>query len=403
MADRTVLISGLGIAGPALAWWLARRGFEPTLVELAPAPRRGGYMIDVWGVGFDVAERMGLIAELRRRGYAISALRLVDGQGGTIANVGGEALSSGMGDRFLSILRGDLAHLLYEQIAGQVETIFGDQLVALSQDAQGVEVRFEHAAPRRFDLVVGCDGLHSTVRRLAFGPEERYEKPLGYLTASFTVPAYSRCDENVYLSHTTPGRQLARYSLRDGAAAFFLVWIDEGAPRPAQLDLDQQKALIHERFGDMQWEAPAMLDALAAADGLYFDSVSQVHVERWSRGRIALLGDAAFCPSLLAGQGSAFAMAGAYLLAGELAAAGSDPMAAFARYEERFRAFVEKKQRAAVRTGSWFAPKTRLGLWTRNQLTRLMSLGALGGKLASAFVGDKFALPDYDEPPVAAG
>jgi 2-polyprenyl-6-methoxyphenol hydroxylase-like FAD-dependent oxidoreductase len=392
-----VLISGAGIAGPTLAYWLLRRGFEPVLVERAPRFRAGGYILDFWGIGFGVAERMDLIPTLRELGYVVDRLRYVRADGSTGAELGADAVRRALGDRYLSVRRGDLAHAIYALVQDDVETIFGDSVVALREDEAGVVVDFERGGTRRFDLVVGCDGLHSTVRAIAFGPQQTFERYLGYFTASFASAGYPLADDHAYLSFTAPGRQISRYSLRDDVTAFFFVWTPSEPPIVAPGDLATQKALIAEAFAQDTWvEAPEIRNRLAASNELYFDSVSQIHMPCWSRGRIALLGDAAFCPSLLAGEGSSFAMAGAYILAGELARANGDYQAAFARYEQTFRPFIERKQKGARRFASTFAPATRFGLLARNQMLRVMNVPILGTWMIRRMAADHLELPAYN-------
>ncbi|HUJ63708.1 MAG TPA: FAD-binding domain [Kofleriaceae bacterium] len=396
MARPSVLISGAGIAGPTLAYWLVRRGFDPVIVERAPRFRAGGYILDFWGVGFAVAERMGLVATLRDIGYVIDRLRYVRADGHTSAELGADAVRRALGDRYLSVRRGDLARAIYELVEHDVETIYGDSIAALRDDATGVAVELEHGGTRRFDLVVGCDGLHSAVRTIAFGAHEAFEHYLGYFTASFATAGYPRADPHAYVSFTAPGRQISRYSLRDDLTAFFFVWTPDRRPIVEPGDLATQRRLIAEAFAGDAWaECPEIFARLAACDELYFDAVSQIHVPQWSRGRIALLGDAAFCPSLLAGEGSSFAMAGAYILAGELERCGGDHHAAFARYERQYRPFVERKQQAARRFASTFAPASRLGLFARNQLLRLMNAPKLGDWMIRRLAADHHALPEY--------
>ncbi|HEY5347518.1 MAG TPA: FAD-dependent monooxygenase, partial [Rhizomicrobium sp.] len=316
MQNRKTLIAGAGIAGTALAWQLLERGFEPVLIERAPAFREGGYMIDVWGTGYDLVERYGLLDAARRRAYDFDRMAFVDAKGRQVSGFGGEAMRRAMQGRFFSIPRGDLARVLYERIDGKVETLYGASIEALREDASGVEVTLSNGETRRFDLVIGAEGLRSRLRARVFGAEERFEKFLGYCAASFIAPDYPHRDEGIYLSHAVPGRQISRYAMRGGRTAFLFVFAED-AP-PAAYDIAAQKALIAARFGGDGWETPQILACLAAADELYFDNVSQIRMPHWSRGRVALIGDAAYCPSLLAGAGSAFAMLGAYVLAGEL-------------------------------------------------------------------------------------
>jgi 2-polyprenyl-6-methoxyphenol hydroxylase-like FAD-dependent oxidoreductase len=392
--DRTILISGAGIAGPTLAWWLRRSGFAPTLVERAPAPRTGGYIIDFWGVGYDVAERMGLIPTLRRVGYRLEEARIVDARGRRVAGLDAEVFRAATHDRYLSIMRGDLAHAIHALVADDVETIFGDSVARLDEDDEGVSVAFEHHPPRRFDLVVGADGLHSAVRTLVFGAESSFEKYLGYYTAAFSAAHYPHRDEGVYVSYAVPGRQIARYALRDDRSAFFFIFAADRPLAVAHDDVAAQRRALREAFGGIGWELDEILAAMDSADDLYFDAVAQVRLPHWSRGRVALLGDAAYCASLLAGQGSAFAMAGAHVLAHELAAARGDHRAAFAAYERRFTPFIDAKQKAAERFGGWFAPRTARALALRDLATRAMNIPWLGAWMMRRSLGDRFELSD---------
>jgi 2-polyprenyl-6-methoxyphenol hydroxylase-like FAD-dependent oxidoreductase len=253
-----------------------------------------------------------------------------------------------------------------------------------------------HGGERRFDLVVGGDGLHSAVRRLAFGPQAQFEKHLGYVVAAFEAKGYRPRDEDVYVIYGAPGRMLGRVTLRDDRTLFLFVFAQAlGANLP---DLPAQKALLRARYGDAQWECPQILDALDGADDVYFDRVSQIRLPRWSQGRIALIGDAAYCVSLLAGQGSALAMVGAYVLAGELAKAQGDHVAAFRNYEAILRSYIENKQNGAERFASAFAPKTRVGLWFRNQVLNLASLPGLARLMVGRDIVETMQLPEYDWP-----
>lgn len=395
MADRTVLISGAGIAGPALAYWLGRYGYQPTLVEIAPALPQGGYMVDFWGVGYDVAEKMQLMPALQRVAYRIGEVRMVDDHGARIGGLDTRLIQAAAGDRFFSILRSDLAREIFRTIESKAETIFSDSVTAIEQDEDGVQVSFRHAPTRRFDLVVGADGLHSAVRHLQFGDEDRFEKYLGYYVASFGMADYPRRDEDAYVSYTVPGRQIARYALRGNRTVFFFIWIEDAGLTVDRHDTETQKRILRARFRDCRWECGAILEALDASDSLYFDSVSQIRMPSWSRDRVALVGDAAYCPSLLAGEGAAFAMAGAYTLAGELHRMGADYRAAFRNYEQVLRPLIETKQRSALRLGHWFAPRTRMGLLARNQITRLMSWPWIGRWITGSMIEDRFRLPAY--------
>lgn len=389
-----ILVSGAGIAGPTLAWWLLKYGFEPVLVERAPRLRTGGYIIDFWGTGFDVAERMGLVPDLMRTGYKVKEVRMVNETGRTVSGFSAEVFDRLTGGRYVSLPRGELGAMIHSRIADRVETIFDDEITALEESGDGVNVTFENAAPRRVDLVIGADGLHSKVRELAFGAEAEFEKYLGYQVAAFEARGYRPRDEDVYLMFTQVGQQISRFSMRDDRTLFLFVVADE-AGRETR-DTTVHKQVLHERFDGAGWESDRVLAAMDDADDLYFDRVSQIRMDGWSRGRVALLGDAAFCVSLLAGQGSALAMTSAYVLAGELHRANGDYREAFRRYQERLGAFIRKKQDGAEKFAGTFAPKTAIGLFLRNRITRMLDIPWIADLAIGRDLKDNITLPDYD-------
>ncbi|MGA8531365.1 MAG: FAD-binding domain [Acidobacteriaceae bacterium] len=392
-----ILIAGAGIAGPTLAWWLLHHGFTPTLVESAPCLRTGGYIIDFWGAGFDIADRMQLLPALEPLGYKVQEMRVVDDRGRSIAALPTSAFFDLTQGRFLSIARGDLAACLYRSLQGRVEAIFGDCIAQMTQSDTDVTVRFQSGDTRTFDLVIGADGLHSGVRQLAFGDEARFERYLGCKAAAFQVAGYGPRDELVYVMHTQVGKQIARFSMRDNRTMFLFTFRDKDPAIPATLG--EQKAFLRHRFAGLAWEVPQILDALETASELYFDRVSQIRMGTatcsWSRERMALVGDAAFCVSLLAGQGSALAMVAAYILAGELSRSPEDPTRAFARYQQRFGPFVLGKQRAALRMVDFFAPRSALALSLRNGAVRLMSRPWIVNLAAGRSLYDRIEIPEY--------
>ena len=393
----TVLISGIGIAGPTLAYWLSVYGVKSTLVERAPGLRPGGYAIDFWGRGYDIAERMGIIDDVLRDGYQLKEMRIVNARGRRIGGFNVGVFRAATNGRYVTIPRSDLAKHIYRKIQRHCETNFGDSITGITQTPNGVDVSFQHAPTRRFDLVIGADGLHSNVRKLVFGPEERFEKFLGYSVAAFEVAGYQPRDEAIYVSYSCPGKQVGRLAVRNNRTLFLFVLADGSQGKIDSFDTEAQKTVLRSHFGDLGWECPQILSAMESCDELYFDRISQIRMNRWSQGRVALVGDAAFCPSLLAGQGSALAMIGAYVLAGELCQANGSPEEALRRYEQLLHPFMLTKQNAAEKFAGSFAPKTHLGLFVRNQVTKVLGIPFVTRRVMGSALLDPIDLPDYFE------
>jgi 2-polyprenyl-6-methoxyphenol hydroxylase-like FAD-dependent oxidoreductase len=393
-----VLISGAGIAGPTLAYWLSCHGIEPTIVEAAPVLRTGGYIIDFFGAGFDIADRMGLLPEIIGKGYQVQEVRVVNREGKSVAGFPAETFSRMAQGRFTSLPRGDLAASIFGKVDGKVETIFGDSITRIDQSEKSVHVTFENSPVRDFDLVVGADGLHSKVREIVFGPESRFEKYLGYKVAAFESTGYRPRDELVYVMHTEVGQQVARFSMRRDRTMFLFIFEHESSDGACD-NIGAQKALLRQRFGRSGWECPQILNALDDCDELYFDRVSQIRMDPgqglWTRGRVVLLGDAACCVSLLAGRGSALAMVAAYILAGELHRSQCDYPRAFERYQQLFGPFVLKKQDAALRFAGYFAPKSKTSLFVRNQMMNLMRNLWIADWVVGRDIADRIDLPRY--------
>ena len=388
-----ILIVGAGIAGPTLAYWLHQDGHEVTLLEASPQLRKGGYLVDFWGAGFDVAERMGIVPRLMRDGYVIKELREVSATGNIVARVDPAKIVDATGGRYVSIARSDLSAAIYDRLDDEVETIFGDTVTALDDDGQRVHVEFEHGPPRDFDLVFGADGLHSKVRSLVFGPEAKFERHMGLMVSALELEGYRPRNELVAVTQTTIGVQTLRVSLRDDTTLVLFTFRDD---RPIPLhDVEAQHELLRTRLSHIGGEVPGILEQLPQAKTFYMDRASQIRMPEWSRGRIALLGDAAAAPSLLAGQGSALAMVEAYILAAQLRHTQGNYGRAFAAYEQQLRPMIEEKQDAALRLDSAFAPANRRQLWLRNATLRLMGIPFVANLAMGRSLHDPIELPAW--------
>ncbi|BDT89001.1 FAD-dependent monooxygenase [Nocardia cyriacigeorgica] len=359
MRNKTVLISGASIAGPALAYWLDRYGFEVTVVERAPELRPGGQAVDFKGAThLTVLEQMGILGAVRERQTGGADMVLVDADGNRRAVISGDFTG---GD--LEILRGDLAEIMYERTAGTCAYVFGDSITALTQTADGVRVEFEHGPARTFDLVFGADGVHSRVRKLAFGPEHDYVKHRGYyycLVNSENGPR--RTDgprREVSYAHNTPGK----LAVDGGPKAEQMYMFAAPGLDYARDDEQAQRRIVKETFADVGWEVPRMMADLDAATNFYLDSLSVVQMDSCIRGRVALVGDAGY-GNTLAGFGTGLALVGAYVLAGELALADGDHTVAFARYDEIMRRY--NKIAGSSNPARFLAPKTAFGIRARD-------------------------------------
>ncbi|MEV0230345.1 FAD-dependent monooxygenase [Nonomuraea sp. NPDC050786] len=367
MKNRNVLISGASVAGPALAYWLRRHGFNPTIVERAPALRDGGYAVDFRGeVHLSILRDMGVLADLERARTGMGSMAYVNSAGKVQAKLPADLFA---GD--IEILRGDLVRILYDATKEHTEYIFGDSITSLTEDDHGVSVTFERTPPRRFDLVIGADGLHSNTRRLTFGPEERFVRHLGLYCAIFTTSNYLGLDHTGH-AYRTGGKLVMLHSSRHNAEARAVFYF--AAP---ELDLDRrdvarQQAVLAEQYTGNGWQSDRLLSEMRHAPDFYFDSVGQVRMDAWTRGRVALVGDAASCPSSLSGMGSGLALVGAYVLAGELAAAHGDHRVAFARYEEELREYAAGCQKMGDGVAGLMVPGSRFVAGLLNRYYKLM-------------------------------
>jgi 2-polyprenyl-6-methoxyphenol hydroxylase-like FAD-dependent oxidoreductase len=378
-----VLISGGGIAGLTLADRLHAQGHCPLLIERSPALRGEGYMIDFFGAGYAVAEKMGMLPQLEAIHYQIPSLRFLDETGGQHVSLNYTRLRKLLNGRHFNFMRGDLERVLYERIKDQVEVRFGCSIESFEQDEQQVHARLSDGVTISCDVLVGADGVHSSVRALAFGPEELFSRFLGYETAAFVLDdAESVALRDAFNTVTVPNRQVAVYPIRGGRlATFFLA----ATTSPGQ-DHSRAAALqaLEGMFGDLDWVVPRLLAAAPQAPSIYFDDVSQIEMPTWNVGRVTLVGDACGCVSLIAGQGASLAMLGGYLLSGALTSECDAPTA-LKSYEHEMRPIVAAKQQAGRKFARWFLPDSAWHLWMRD-----LSLRLAGVPLCAPFIRRQF-------------
>lgn len=394
---RKILVSGASIAGPALAYWLHRYGFEVSVVERAKGFRAGGYPIDVRGTAVDVVERMGLLPRLRAAQMEVRKLTFVDGDGTAIATLAPGAVTGSVPGRDLELPRGALTALLHQATREKgIRYRFNDAIDVLMDDGKGIDVWFHSGARERFDAVIGADGLHSRTRALVFGPEEKFNHYLGRCFNLFSMPNHAGyAHESV--SYAAPGRMAGIYATGDNAVLHaFLTFASDKPPFRSHGDVDMQRKRTAEVFANDGWEVPRLVEAMQKANDLFFDTVSQIRMPRWSSGRVALVGDAAYAPSFLSGQGTSLALVGAYVLAGELASQ-PDAEAAFAAYERALRPYVEANQALATDGEPILLPRTREELEHRNRRLAAGHFAPGGGDHAARHrkAHGLLELPDY--------
>jgi 2-polyprenyl-6-methoxyphenol hydroxylase-like FAD-dependent oxidoreductase len=338
-----VLVSGASVAGITTAYWLAHYGYSVTVVERYDGLRPGGQAIDVRGPALQVLQRMSLRAAADHRRTRIRGSSVVDGDGNELSQDTESTPTGGTIDSpDIELLRDDLVELLYEATPN-VSYRFDDSIASVEEQGTSVTVKFQRTAPGSFDLVIGADGLHSNVRTLVFGPEEEFINRLGTHAAIFTVPNFLDLD---YWQkwHYGENSMAGVYSARDNAEARAMLGFMDTDLRIDYRDTEAQFAEVERRMADDGWVRPQLLGYMRSAPDFYFDEMSQIKMDRWAKGRVALVGDAGYCCSPLSGQGTSVALLGAYVLAGELHAAGEDYQLGFANYRNEFFDYVQRNQ-----------------------------------------------------------
>jgi 2-polyprenyl-6-methoxyphenol hydroxylase-like FAD-dependent oxidoreductase len=396
MTPKKVLISGASIAGPTLAFWLNRFGFEVTIVERAESLRLGGQNVDIKGAAQKIAQWMGIEEEIRAADTGELGVRFVDEN--DVVKAALPKGESNLGTSELEILRGDLVKILYKHTKDNVEYLFGNQITALNEKDDTVSVTFQNGEIRDFDLVICADGIRSRTRQLIFG-DEPFVRPVGLYVSYFTIPRGPSDSRWARWYNATNSRVIVMRPDNEGTTRASFSFMSEPMGYE-KLSLDEQKQLLRDKFSDAGWEAKRVLAAMEENSDLYFDAISQVIAPRWSKGRCAMTGDAAFCPSPLTGMGVSLSVLGAYILAGELSR-HANYADAFAAYDKVFRPYVTKIQKLPPGV-PWLAhPKTKFGIFFLNTILNVISskfvmkIGELFSDKNKSSTDDTIELEEY--------
>lgn len=367
MENKKILISGAGIAGLTLAYFLQKEGFQPIIIEKAATLRDGGHMIDFFSSGVSVAEKMGIVPELKEKDHSLETIQQYNSQNKKDFSIYVNAFRAKLNGKFFNFLRTDLIDILYHKIKDEVEIRFNTSISQINQQEDSVKVIFDNNEEESFDLLVGADGFYSNVRNLTYDKELVEKKYLGFYVAGFEHNEKSvAVKEKEFHTMLCPKLQLSTYQLNPQKKISLLVF---ESPKLGKINFKEKTTLIKKLFKNFAEPAQAIIQNISEDKKMFFDEVSQIKIkEKWYKNRVILVGDAAYCLTLLSGQGASMAMTGAYVLSQQLVQSKGEHTKAFLAYEKVLRPTIEKMQKKAVKNALTFLPTSPFKLWLRNLL-----------------------------------
>jgi 2-polyprenyl-6-methoxyphenol hydroxylase-like FAD-dependent oxidoreductase len=389
-----VLISGGGIAGLTLAYWLHQYGIASVVIEQAQTMRREGHGIDFLGISYDVASRMGLIDRLAARQIPFEAIIYVNKDGKPITRLDTALLRKVTDGKYMGLMHPTLEAVLYESLEETVEVRFGRWITAIEADPDAVVVTFNDGTSEAFDLLIGADGVHSSTRALVFGPEEQFSRYLGYIIACYRLPDCYGIGRT-YKLYSEPGRQIVAYDTNiEGELLIFFMY---QSAKPEHVPREQRLAHVRQVFTGMGWLTEQFLSDVSPSENVFMDAVIQIQMPTWHRGRVALVGDACDCPTLFAGQGASMAMGGAYLLAKALHES-ADYQEAFHHYERQMSAHVLAEQKSGRSFAKFLLPSRPLGLLVQQTMMKVVLRPTFRGLLRRQLHVESFLSPQDAKP-----
>ncbi|ASG68192.1 oxidoreductase [Francisella halioticida] len=388
-----IAINGIGIAGPTLAWWLREYGFEPIIFEKSPEFKSGGHLVDFWGHACEIMEKMGLLEQLRQESYQIKHIHCFDENGRRSSKINISSLIKENYGEFLSVKRGDISSVIYNACKG-IDIRFGTSIENLEEQKDGITVHLSNNTKEKFDLVIGADGLHSHIRSLVFDKSEYEESDLNKYIAAFSLKDYNHYEKFTYAISVGNDKQVARVCL-DEKETLVMLTIDSSLVEKIPTSLKEKKQLLQSVFKDNKWETPDILARLDNIEYIYFDNVSQVKMDNWYKGRVALVGDASSCPSILMGLGSIFAIVEAYVLAGELYKAKGNYKMAFDEWQNKLKDIINRKQKVGLSNLSLAASDEIVKKYLSTITIKVSSTPIVSKFIGAGIFNDQIELPEY--------